>query len=61
MLTSKLYLTIYSKFWRNNYIDYKNNCDRNKTLPLEEYLNEIKPYLKDIINDLKIFDTWKFN
>ena len=61
MLTSKLYLTIYSKFWRNNYTDYKNNCDRNKTPPVEEYLNEIKPYLKDIINDLKIFDTWKFN
>ena len=25
----------------------------------EEYLNEIRPYLEDIINDLKKPDTWK--
>ena len=25
----------------------------------EEYLNKIRPYLKDIINDLKQSDTWK--
>ena len=25
----------------------------------EEYFNKIKPYLKDIINDLKKPDTWK--
>ena len=33
--------------------------DRNKTLWIEEYLNKIKPYLKDIISDLKKSDTWK--
>ena len=26
---------------------------------IEEYLNKIRPYLKDIINDLKQSDTWK--
>ena len=28
-----------------------------KTLSVEEYLNKIRPYLKDIINNLKISDT----
>ena len=46
-------------FWRNNYIEYKSNNDRNKTLSVEEYLNEIKPYLKDIKNSLKTSNTWK--
>ena len=31
-----------------------------KTLSVEEYLNNIRPYLKDIINNIKISDTWKF-
>ena len=35
------------------------NEDRNKTLSIKEYLNEIKPYLKDIINNLKKSDAWK--
>ena len=26
-------------FWSNNYIEYENNNDRNKTLSIEEYLN----------------------
>ena len=39
-------------FWSNNYIEYESNGDRNKTLSAEEYLNKIRPYLKDIINDL---------
>ena len=26
---------------------------------IREYLNNIRPYLKDIINDLKKSDTWK--
>ena len=39
-------------------IIYKNKGDR-KTLSAEEYLNKIKSYLKDIINDLKKFNMWK--
>ena len=30
-----------------------------KKLSIEEYLNKIKPYLKDIINNLKKSDMWK--
>ena len=48
-----------SNFWSNNYIKYNSNGDRNKTQLVWEYLNEIRPYLKDIINKLKKSDTWK--
>ena len=46
-------------FWSNNYIKNESNDDRNKTLSIKEYPNKIRPYLKNIINDLKKFDTWK--
>ena len=48
-----------SNFWSNNYIKYESNGDKNKTLSVEEYLNKISPYLKDIINNLKKSYTWK--
>ena len=35
------------------------NCDKNKMLSGKEYLDEIKPYLKDIINNLRQSDTRK--
>ena len=43
----------------NNYIEYESNSNRNKTLSVEEFFNKIRPYLKDIINNLKKSDTWK--
>ena len=46
-----------NNFWSNNYIEYESNDDKNKTLSVEEYLNKTKPYLKDIINNLKKSDT----
>ena len=46
-----------SNFWSNNYIECKSTDDRNKTLSVEEHLNKIIPYLKDIINNLKKSDT----
>ena len=49
----------YKIFWSNNYIEYKSNSDRNKTLSAEEYLNKFRPHLKDIANNLKKSDTWK--
>ena len=36
-------------FWNNNYIEHESNSDRNKSLSVKEYLNEIKPYLRDMI------------
>ena len=48
-----------NNFWSNNYIGYKSNGERNKKLSVEEYLNKISPYLKDITNNLKKPGTWK--
>ena len=48
-----------SNFWSNNNIGYESKGDKNKTLSVEEYLKKIRPYLKDIINNLKKPDTWK--
>ena len=39
-------------FWNNNYIDYVSDGDKNGNLLLKEYLNKIKPYLRDIIINL---------
>ena len=49
-----------NNFWSNNYIEYESNGETNKTLSAEEYLNKIRPYLKNIINNLKKSDQWKF-
>ena len=35
------------------------NGDTNKALSIEEYLDKIRPYIKDIINDLIKSDTGK--
>ena len=48
-----------SYFWSNIYIYYNSNGGKNKTLSVEEYLNKIRPYLKDIINNLKKSYKWK--
>ena len=45
-------------FWSNNYIEYKSNGDR-KTLSVKKYFSKIRPYLKDIMNNLKKSDTRK--
>ena len=34
-------------------MEFESNNDKNKTLSIKEYLNETKPYLKDIINNIK--------
>ena len=46
-------------FYGNNYIDYESERDINKTLLIKEYIDEIKPYLKHIKDNLKISETWK--
>ena len=42
-----------NNFQSNNHIEYKSNGDRNKILSVDEYLHKLRPYLKDIKNDLK--------
>ena len=36
-----------------NYVGYESSDYRNKTHSIEEYLNKIRPYLKDTMNNLK--------
>ena len=41
----------------NNYLEYRS--EGNDLLNFEEYLNLIKPYLNDLINDKKDKGEWK--
>ena len=45
-------------FWNNNYFEYESSGDRNKNQSVKEYLDKIKPYLRDIIINLQKSDTW---
>ena len=47
--------------FNSNYIEYEYKGDKNKTLSIKEYLNMIRPYLRDIINDHKTQGEWKFH
>ena len=47
-----------NNFWNNNYIEYKTKGDR-KTLSVKKYFHKIRPYLKDIMNNLQRYDIWK--
>ena len=42
-----------SNVFNNNYIEYDSNEDKDKILSVKEYLDMIKQYLSDIINDPK--------
>ena len=46
-----------NNFWSNNYIEYKSNSNENRILSVEEYLDKIRWYTRDIINDLKQCDA----
>ena len=43
--------------FNDNYVEYESNGDKDKRLSIEEYLNMIRPYLTNIIDDHK--DEWK--
>ena len=46
-------------FWDNNYIEYESNGNKNKNLSVQEHVDEIKPYLRDIIINLQKSDEWE--
>ena len=46
-------------FWNNNYTEYETNSDKKRDLLLDEYLNNIKPYSRNIIINLQNCDTLK--
>ena len=43
--------------FNDNYVEYESNGDKFKKLSIEEYLNMIRSYLSNIIDDHK--DEWK--
>ena len=43
----------------NNYIQYESKGDKDKILTVNEYLDMIRLYLVDIINDQKTQSEWK--
>ena len=49
--------TIVKSGYNNNYIEYRSEGD--KLLTIEEYLNLIEPYLRELINDHKNNGEWK--
>ena len=42
-----------------NYIEYESKRDKDKTVSIKEYLNRIRPYLVDIINNHKTQGKWE--
>ena len=48
-----------SCFRKNNYTEHEINGDKNSNFSLDEYLNKIKHYLRNIITDLQNSDTFK--
>ena len=45
--------------FNNNYIQYESKGDKDKILTISEYLDVIRPYLVDMINDHKNQSKWK--
>ena len=47
--------------FNGNYIQYESRGDEGKNLSIKKYLNIIKPYLSDIINDHKTSGLVRYN
>ena len=45
--------------FNNNYIEYESRGNKDKNLSLKDYLNIIRPFLRDMINNYKIHVEWK--
>ena len=46
--------------FNSNYIEYESKGDKDKILLIKEYLDMIRPYLSNIINDHKTQGNGKF-
>ena len=45
----------------SNYIEYKSSADKDKSLSINDYLDETKPCLSDKINDHKTEGEYKIH
>ena len=50
-----------SNAFSSNYIEYKSNRNKDKTLLIKDYHDEIKPYLINLTNDYKTKREWKIH
>ena len=48
-----------SNSFSNNYIKYNSNGDKDKTILFKEYLDKIKPYLSNMIDNSMTQGEWK--
>ena len=44
-------------FHKDGYKEYESRGDKNKSLSIEEYLNNIIPYLKELINNHRAIEN----
>ena len=47
--------------FNDNYIQYESKTDKVKNLSIKKYLDIIRPYLRDIINDHKTQEKWRIH
>ena len=47
--------------FNNNYIQYESIGDKNKNSSIKEYIDIIRPYLSDTINNHKTQGEWKIH
>ena len=47
--------------FNDNYIQYESKGDKGKNLSIKKYLNMIRPYLSNIINDHKTQGKWRIH
>ena len=47
--------------FNNNYIQYESKVNKDKTFTTNEYLDMIRPYLSDTINDHKTQGKWRID
>ena len=52
---------IANKAFNNNYIQYESKRNKDKILTPSEYIDMIRPYLSDIINNHKTRDEWRIH
>ena len=52
---------IVNSAFNNNYIQYESKGNQDKILITNEYLDMIRPYLSDIINDRKTQGEWRIH
>ena len=47
--------------FNDSYIQYESKTDKVKNLSIKKYLDIIRPYLRDIINDHKTQEKWRIH